>query len=123
LLIDGQPRGATVAAPGEQSVVSAPLAVEHLTEGEHEVQVSRQGFFAKKEKIMVVRGQTKTLHFKLERRFIPNYEVITARGVYRGVLDSITDEAIRLETAPGVIATYLVKDVRRHGPLGGSDAP
>lgn len=123
LLVDGQPRGATVAAPGEQAVVSAPLTLEHLAEGEHVVQVSRQGFFAKQEKIVVVRGQTKTMHFKLERRFIPNYEVVTPRGVYRGVLDSITDEAIRLETAPGVIATYLVRDVRRHGPLGGSDAP
>ena len=63
------------------------------------------------------RGETQTLHIKLQRRFIPNYEVTTATGTYRGVLTSYNDEVIRLETAPGVVTPYLLKDIRQHRRL------
>jgi hypothetical protein len=49
--------------------------------------------------------------------------VTTASGTYRGVFDSRTDEAIRLEIAPGVVSTYLLKDIRQHHPLPDTAAP
>ncbi len=74
----------------------------------------RQGYYEKTVPVEISRGQTASIHVALERRFIPNYEITTASGVYRGVLIERGDDAIRLEVAPGVISTYLLKDVKQH---------
>jgi len=123
VLINGENRGTTVAAAGEGLRASAPFPVEMIPEGAYNIQFVRPGYFDKTEALVVRRGQTETLHVRLPRRFIPNYEVTTASGTYRGVFDSRTEEAIRLEVAPGVISTYLTKDIRRHGPLPDASVP
>ena len=117
VLVNGQPRGRTEAAAGEGLRASAPYALDLLPEGTHTLQLVRQGYYDKRVTIEIKRGQSEPLHVKLDRRFIPNYEVTTASGTYRGILVSRTDDTIRLETAPGVISPYLLKDVRRHRPL------
>lgn len=123
LLLDGEDRGRTAAAAGEGLRASAPLALDLIPEGPHTLKAVRQGYHEKTQTFAVKRGETQTLHVKLERRFIPNYEVTTASGTYRGVFDSRTDEAIRLEIAPGVVSTYLLKDIRQHHPLPDTAAP
>lgn len=117
LLINGEPRGKTLAAQGEGIRASAPFAVDFIPEGTYAVKFVRQGYFEQTEDLVVQRGQTQTMHIKLVRRFIPNYEVTTAGGTYRGIFESKTDESIRMEIAPGVISTYLIKDIRKHRPL------
>ncbi|NLF23642.1 MAG: PEGA domain-containing protein [Lentisphaerae bacterium] len=117
VLVNGQPHGRTEAAAGEGLRASAPYALDLLPEGTHTLQLVRQGYYDKRVTIEIKRGQSEPLHVKLDRRFIPNYEVTTASGTYRGILVSRTDDTIRLETAPGVISPYLLKDVRRHRPL------
>jgi archaellum component FlaG (FlaF/FlaG flagellin family) len=123
VLVDGKQAGVTAAPPGEAAVVSAPLTIENIPEGEHTVMLTRPGYVPQTRKIAVQRDGLATLNVELERRFIPDYEVTTARDVYRGMLDSKTDEAIRLETAPGVIVTFPMRDVRHHRPLNGKPRP
>lgn len=118
VFIDGQRSGETAATPGDTTRVSAPLAVESLADGEHELRVVRKGCFDKSQKITVNRGRTLTLHVALLRRFIPDTEISTARGVYTGVLVSRDDTAIRLETAPGVVQAFPLKDIRAQRLLG-----
>ena len=77
----------------------------------------RKGFASQKRKVNVTRGETLTLQFKLIRQFIPNYEVTTTRSYYKGVLEFINEEGIRLETAPGISQTIPMKDVKKHGAL------
>ena len=117
LLIDGRDCGKTAAAAGEGLRASAPFALEAIPEGQHTLKAVRQGYHEATQTVVVKRGETQTLHIKLQRRFIPNYEVATATGTYRGVLTSYNDEVIRLETAPGVVTPYLLKDIRQHRRL------
>ncbi len=117
VLIDGKKVGITITRKTDTTAVSDPFAVEEVLEGEHEVEIFRKGFASQKRKIEVKRGETLTFQFKLTRQFIPNYEVTTTRSYYKGVLEFMNEEGIRLETAPGISQTIPMKDVKKHGPV------
>lgn len=117
IILDGETHGKTLPASGEGLQASAPYPLELIPEGAHTIQVVRQGYFDKTLPVNVSRGETTPLHIKLERRFIPNYEITTSSGSYCGVLIERGSDAIRLEIAPGVISTYLMKDILRHNLL------
>ena len=117
VLIDGKKVGITLTRGNDTSSVSDPFAVEEVLEGEHAIEILRKGFAVQKRKIEVKRGETLTLQIKLDRQFIPNYEVTTTRSYYKGVLEFQNEEGIRLETAPGISQTIPMKDVKKHGPL------
>jgi len=117
VLIDGKKVGITITRKADSTAVSDPFAAEEVLEGEHVIEIFRKSFATEKRKITVKRGETLTLQFKLVRQFIPNYEVITTRSNYRGVLEFMNEEGIRIETAPGISQTIPMKDVKKHGPL------
>ena len=117
ILIDGKKRGITRSEKAETSAVSNALSIEDLIAGEHTVEIIRKGFGPQKRKIVIKRDQTTPLQVKLIRQFIPNYEVTTTRSYYKGVLEFINEEGIRIETAPGITQTVPMKDVKKHGPL------
>lgn len=115
--IEGRPVGVTAVAPEGADPISEPLEIEAVPVGRQNIRLTRRGFFEKTIEVEVERGRTLTLHETLLRRFVPDYEVITDRRVFRGVLDSITAEFIRLETAPGIVTPIPSRDVRTHRPL------
>jgi hypothetical protein len=117
VLVDGKKVGITFSRGNDASTVSDPLAIEDITEGEHQLQIFRKGFAVQKRNIEIKRGETLALQFRLIRQFIPNYEVTTTRSYYKGVLEFQNEEGIRLETAPGISQTIPMKDVKKHGPL------
>ena len=117
VLIDGKKVGITITRGADTTAVSDPFAVEEILEGEHQIEIFRKGFATQKRKIEVKRGETLTLQFKLVRQFIPNYEVTTTRSYYKGVLEFMNEEGIRIETAPGISQTIPMKDVKKHSPL------
>ena len=117
VLIDGKKVGLTITRGTDTTAVSDPFAAEEILEGEHEIEIFRKGFASQKRKVEVKRGETLTLQFKLVRQFIPNYEVTTTRSYYKGVLEFLNEEGIRIETAPGISQTIPMKDVKKHGPL------
>ena len=111
VFVNGRKAGVTSARPEETTAVSSPLSVEALPEGECELRFVRKGYFEKTEKAKITRGETATLHVALERRFIPDYEITTANGVYKGVLDSEGVDGIRLETRPGIFTFFAYKEI------------
>ncbi len=117
ILIDGKKIGITSTRSSDSNAVSDPFATDEINEGEHEIEIFRKGFATQKRKIEVKRGETLTLQFKLVRQFIPNYEVTTARMNYKGVLEFMNEEGIRIEVSPGISQTIPMKDVKKHGPL------
>ena len=118
VLVDGRERGATVARRDETDRVSEPLVVDHIAMGDHEVELTRKGYFGMKFQIVVERGQTLTQHRRLKRRFIPDYEVRTRTRVYTGVLDRVGPQgSIRIETADGIFVTIQPADIVSRRPL------
>ena len=117
VLLDGVKIDVTVSKKTDTTAFSDPLAIEDILEGEHIIEVTRKGYAPQKRPITITRDQTISPQFRLIRQFIPNYEVITSRAHYKGVLEYTTDEGIKIETAPGVTQMIPLKDVRKHGPL------
>lgn len=111
VLVNGRKVGVTSAKDGETTNVSALFPIEALPAGECELRFVRKGFFEKSQKATVNRGETTTLTVTLKRRFIPDFEITTANGTYRGVYDSKTEDGIRLETAPGLFQNFADKDI------------
>ncbi len=117
VLLDGVKIDVTHSKKTDTTAFSDPLAIEDILEGEHIIEVTRKGYAPQKRPITITRDQTISPQFRLIRQFIPNYEVITSRAHYKGVLEYTTDEGIKIETAPGVTQMIPLKDVRKHGPL------
>jgi len=118
VFIDGEDSGITAAPEDETDRVSDPLRVDLLPIGEHNVQLTKKGYFEKKFAISIERDKTVTLHHKMERRFIPDYEVLTETTVYRGVLIQIDPEGnVKMETRPGVIKEIPADEVKVRRPL------
>ena len=111
--LDGRKVGETRAKADATTNISEPLGIDPIPAGEHELRLVRKGYAESKQTVQVVLGQTLPLSVKLVRRFIPDCLIVTVHGTeYRGMLDSVTDEAIRLETKPGCMTTLLTKDVK-----------
>ena len=113
VFVDGRKCAETRAKPDATTNISELQPVEAITAGEHELRLVRKGYADIRQTIVIERGKTLPLHLRLERRFIPDYKVVTVRNdEWKGMLDSITEDAIRLETAPGVIKTIPQRDVK-----------
>jgi len=117
ILIDGKKRGITASGKTETSAVSNQLEIEDVIAGEHLIEIVRKGYGPQKRKVKIIQDQIITLQVKLSRQFIPNYEVTTFRSYYKGVLEFINEEGIRIETTPGISQTIPMKDVKSHGKL------
>ncbi len=117
VLVDGRVAGETEARPDATDQISEPLTIPQLPVGRREITLTRQGFFEARRTVEIGRDQTTTLDATLRRRFIPDYEVRTETGVYRGVLINITPEFVRIETEIGVIRSFPLGDIRSRRPL------
>ncbi|MDA0991875.1 MAG: PEGA domain-containing protein, partial [Verrucomicrobia bacterium] len=118
IFIDGKPRGATSAQTNQTDQVSDPITIQLSAGTDHEVQLSKPGFYSKKIPISLERDQTVAIHEKLARRFIPDYEITTPAGKDTGVLLEVDpDGNVRLETRPGIIKTIPAADVITGRPL------
>lgn len=116
VFIDGVKVGET--PPSSKNGISEQLEIPGIAAGTHKLKFSKPGYGDKVGDCEIVRGETfQVPRVVLKRRFIPDYEVVTATGVHRGVLDSIAGGVIRIETSPGVFATYNLSDVQSHGKI------
>lgn len=111
LVVDGRDAGATPAAMDAVPGVSAPFTIGGLAPGTRKVKAIKPGWFPKEADVEVQRGKTATLNLKLKKMFIPDYEVRTALGVFRGVLETKTAEGVKMETRPGITTFYPAGDI------------
>ncbi|MBT3296436.1 MAG: PEGA domain-containing protein [Verrucomicrobia bacterium] len=112
VLVDGKERGVTLAMQAEGSLISAPLKIELVDIGEHRVQLVREGYFEKTLSVTVKRQEATPIQESLKRRFIPDTEIKTAQGVYKGVfIDEGIQGKIRIEVRPGVIKSIEAQDI------------
>ena len=118
IFIDDREIGETKAKPDKTDRISETFKDETVPVGKHEVKLNKEGFFSKTFTITVEKDKTVSRHEKLERRFIPDYEVTTPSRVYQGVLIQIEPTgAVRLEINPGIIKTIPARDIRDRRPI------
>ncbi len=117
VLIDGVKVGKTTPAVDQGQGISAPYTVDGLSAGTHTLKLVRPGYKDASKDVEIVRGETATINVNLQRRFIPNYEVVTAQGTFKGVFDSVSPDGITLETHPGVMTLYRKQDIISHRRL------
>ncbi len=118
VLLNGKSLGTTATKTNSTDRISESLSLDLIPSGTQELTLTKVGFFEQKAEITVFRDQTITRHFKLKRRFIPNYEIKTAAEVYRGILIEVdAQKNVKLETHPGIFKTIPRKDIRSFHPL------
>lgn len=124
VFLDGKDMGVTQAPADGSDQISRPFRLEGIPPGLHEVTLTRTRYYEDKIPVQIERDQTTTLHRKLKRRFIPDYEVRTATEVYRGVLLELApDGDVKLEILPGIIKSIPAKNIRSRGPVRTDGAP
>ena len=117
VLIDGMPVGETEPAADGTDKLSALFSLPLVPSGTHELTLTKPGYYPLTQQITVVRNETLTGHFPLERRFIPNCQIQTRTEVYRGVLVERNPTTLKLELRPGIFKTLRLEDITTITPL------
>ncbi|MDA1045054.1 MAG: PEGA domain-containing protein, partial [Verrucomicrobia bacterium] len=124
VLIDGKLVGVSEAGADVTDRISSPLRIDYIEEGDHSLQLTKLGYFEIQTDFTVERQETLNMHHALKRRFIPNYEVVTDKGLVTGMFHEIdSDGAIRLEVSPGVIRTIRQSEIKLRRALRGENIP
>jgi len=117
VLLNGMPIGETEPEPGKTDNISARFTMPLVPVGTHDLTLNKVGFFPLNRKITIVRNETHTAHYSLERRFIPNVQVQTRSETYRGILVERNADSLKLELRPGIFKTLHSSEIIAVTPL------
>lgn len=111
--VDGRVFGKT--AGTEDGGLSDVFVVPDLAAGVHSVQLSRPGWEPKSAEFEIGEGRSADLGpVSLVRKFVPDYLIETrTTGIVRGRFVENTEDAIRIETAPGIVRSVPKSNVAR----------
>ena len=117
ILIDGKVAGTTSAHRGKKAdlsgVKSDVLFIRDINAGEYQLLARLRGYAEAKGKIKIEAKKATKLNLRLKRIFIPDTEIETVSGTYRGVLvDSNNPDKYRLEVKEGIMQDFRKADVR-----------
>lgn len=114
--VDGRVVG-TTKSKDPAAELSDPLVVPNVRAGEHRVVVSKDGFADRALLSQVENQKTSQVRVRLRRVFVPDCEIVTSRGTYRGVLVSTTGDSVTLEVSLGIIQSFPRSEIRKVTPL------
>lgn len=117
VLLNGVPVGETEPAPDKTDKLSSIFTLPLVPVGTNELTLTKAGFYPLTETITIVRNETRTSHYGLQRRFIPNCQVQTTTETYRGLLIERNEDSLKLELSPGVFKTFQRLDITSVTPL------
>lgn len=109
--------GETSAQPDQTDHLSERFRLPLIPVGEHQLTLTKPGFYPTTATINLGRGETHTSHYRLNRRFIPNIEVRTASEVYRGILVERNPQSLNIELRPGIFKTVKNDEIVSVIPL------
>lgn len=113
VFIDGSAMGTTKKAKGEENEPSELLTLDNVMRGEHTVTFKCEGYGDVVRHVTVEDQKTCTVNAKLKRLFIPDVEIVTDSGKYRGVLVSNSAAGIEIEIKPGVNRMFPQSEIRK----------
>lgn len=111
VILDGRTLG-TTRAVDEKTSISASFPIENVLEGEHTLVVRKEGYAEWIRHPKVENSKTTPCGARLQRLFIPDIEIVTDNGSYRGVLVSRTPEMIEIEVSLGINRTFRRAEIR-----------
>ena len=117
IMLDGKVVGSTSAHRGKKAdlsnVKSDVLYVRDIKAGEYQLLARLRGYAEAKGKVKISAQKGSTLNLRLKRIFIPDTEIETVTGTYRGVImDSNNPDTYRLEVKEGIMQDFRKADVR-----------
>ena len=117
ILLDGKAVGTTSAHRGKKAdlsnVKSDVFYLRDLDAGEHQLTAHLRGYADVKRKLTVEAKRGVQFNVRLKRIFIPDTEIETVSGTYRGVLmESDNPDTYRLEVKEGITQDFRKADVR-----------
>ena len=111
VVLDGRTIGVTRAVD-EKTPVSETFQIDSVLEGEHTLVVRKEGYAEWVRHPKVENNKTTQGIARLQRLFVPDVEIVTDNGNYRGVLVSRTPETIEVEVSLGISRTFRRAEIR-----------
>ncbi len=116
LIFDGRVIGHTKSSnpDAEQSDV---FPIENVLEGEHTLVVRKAGYTEVTRHPKIKSSKTSKANVLMKRIFLPDTEIETARGSYRGVLINVTHDTVVLEVSLGITRSFERSEIRAMNSL------
>lgn len=103
IFLDGRKVGETGSLAGIHADDSDTFSISDVVEGEHTIIIRKVGYHDVAKTIQVkAKGTVRIPHIYLKKAFVPDVEITTTDGMFRGVYKGQTSSTIILETTPGV---------------------
>lgn len=112
VLVDGSGNAVTK-AKGADTEPSELLSLDNVMRGEHTLTFRRDGYAEVVKHVKVEDRQTCSVNVRLKKLFIPDVEIVTDGGSYRGVLISNSAGGIEIEIKPGVNRMFTQPEIRK----------
>lgn len=109
--LDGHVAGVTKSA-GRDVEFSDVLTIESILEGEHTLVLTKEGYSEMVGHPKIESNKTSQYRLRLRRIFVPDVEIVTARGTYTGVLVSNSPEAVVVEVSLGITRSFPRDEIR-----------
>lgn len=117
IMLNGKVVGSTSAHRGRRADVSGVksdvLFIRDVDAGEYQLLARLHGYAEARGKVKIEARKGTKLNLRLKRVFVPDTEIETVTGTYRGVLmDSNNPDTYRLEVKEGIMQDFRKTDVR-----------
>lgn len=112
LVFDGRVIGVTKSADPNADLSDA-FPIENVYEGEHTLVVRKDGYQEATGHPKVKNSKTSPCTVRLRRVFVPDVEIVTARGSYRGMLVSNTADGVVVEVSLGITRSFPRDEIRK----------
>ena len=113
VFLDGKLCG-TTKSKDPNAEFSDIFPIENVLEGEHTLVLKLDGYADATRHPKVKSSTTSRQHkVTLSRIFIPDVEILTARGTYQGVLIKRSGESVTIEVKPGIMRDFSQDEIRK----------
>lgn len=109
---DGRNLG-TTKSTDPNAEFSDVFAIDNVLEGEHRLVLTKDGYAELIGHPKVECNKTTQHRLRMRRVFIPNIEIVTARGTYRGILVSNNPDAVIIEVSLGITRSFPRDEIRK----------
>lgn len=111
LILDGRLVG-TTKSNDPAAEFSDVFTIENVMEGEHTLIARKDGHAEVIRHPRIASTKTSQQRIRMARLFIPDVEIVTATGSYKGVLKSNSGTAVEVEVALGIIRSFSRDEIR-----------